>query len=172
MTLAPPRPKTLPNPKMPRKPKKDTKAYCVAADASTRTILRTIKDKLIKDKLGKTAQDIVRMILEDVDKREITIAELRDFYVNVWLRTARTIGDQRSKLVRYNWTERQNQALEKVAERVFTPLDPLKEQPQRNKSQAYRMLVTYYAIKHNYVTVKWTPVASFSPKKPKGAAGS
>jgi hypothetical protein len=135
------------------------KTYCVTIDDTTRAILEALRNKL-----GIGYKDIVKMILEDLASGELTTSELREFYVNTWLRTPQT-GDNRSMLNNYHWTERQDAGLDRVSERVLMPLKPSASQKRklagRNKSEAFRLVVTYYAIKHKFVDIEYVKYPSF-----------
>jgi hypothetical protein len=118
---------------------------CVTIDPTTRSILELMNEKM---KLG-SFQGTARKVLTAVADGTINRNQLRKFYLDKWIHVVPD-GNARSVTTRFMWSEKEDEALIRVSNEVLS---------RPNKSEAFRLAVIYYAIRHGHAHVGWTEVA-------------
>jgi hypothetical protein len=135
-----------------------------ASDSVTRVCL-TIDDKTmaIVNQLqwvtGLDRAKTVRTVLEAARTGEIKAKELFEFYRSTWLLLASDTGNK--VMARFDWPAEQDETLLLLSRQIFG---------RPNRSEMFRILVSYYAVKHDVVKIAWVKaakleVAELGPKR-------
>ena len=111
---------------------------CTSLDDLTLTLLEKIRHK---DHLPKA--NAARMIVGLAIEKKIKLAEITKFYQEVWRNLSFENGQRFSQL-RLDWTPEENTLLLIYAKHLFS---------SNNRSEAVRVLITYYAIQKKFAVV-------------------
>ena len=113
---------------------------CVTIDQETDDIIGRLQRRM------RTADRIVvvREILRSVQQGKISRTELRDFYKNTW---ALLLTKKHRTMARFNWERDLDDTLHLVSTEILGTV---------NKSEAFRMLVAFYAIREGVAKIAWT----------------
>ena len=138
----------MPRPKNPDAPQL-IKA-CTSLDELTLTLLEKIRHKFHLKKM-----DAARMIVRLAIEKKIKVADVTRFYRQVWSNLAFENGQRFSQL-RLDWTEEENALLLIYAKHLFS---------SSNRSEAVRVLITYYAVQNKFASVGQVKKATIIPAK-------
>jgi len=125
-----------------------------AANEQLTRVCLTIDDKtlaIIKELQWLTGLDLaktVRTVLEAARQGEIRAKELLEFYRSTWLLLADNPGNK--VMARFNWPAEQDETLLLLSRQLFG---------RPNRSEMFRILVAYYAMKHDVVKIAWIKAA-------------
>ena len=111
---------------------------CTSLDDLTLTLLENIRHK---DHLTKA--NAARMIVGLALEKKIKLAEVTKFYQEVWSNLSFENGQRFSQL-RLDWTPGENALLLIYAKHLFS---------SNNRSEAVRVLITYYAVQKKLAVV-------------------
>jgi hypothetical protein len=111
---------------------------CTSLDDLTLTLLEKIRHK---DHLTKA--NAARMIVGLAIEKKIKLAEITKFYQEVWSNLSFENGQRFSQL-RLDWTPEENTLLLIFAKHLFS---------SNNRSEAVRVLITYYAVQKKLAVV-------------------
>ena len=111
---------------------------CTSLDDLTLTLLENIRHK---DHLTKA--NAARMIVGLALEKKIKLAEVTKFYQDVWSNLSFENGQRFSQL-RLDWTPEENALLLIYAKHLFS---------SNNRSEAVRVLITYYAVQKKLAVV-------------------
>ena len=111
---------------------------CTSLDDLTLTLLENIRHK---DHLTKA--NAARMIVGLALEKKIKLAEVTKFHQDVWSNLSFENGQRFSQL-RLDWTPEENALLLIYAKHLFS---------SNNRSEAVRVLITYYAVQKKLATV-------------------
>jgi len=111
---------------------------CTSLDDLTLTLLETIRHK---DHLTKA--NAARMIVGLALEKKIKLAEITKFYQDIWSNLSFENGQRFSQL-RLDWTPEENALLLIYAKHLFS---------SNNRSEAVRVLITYYAVQKKLAVV-------------------
>ena len=111
---------------------------CTSLDELTLTLLEKIRHKFQLTKV-KASKMIVGLALE----KKIKLAEITKFYQEVWSNLSFENGQRFSQL-RLDWTPEENTLLLIFAKHLFS---------SNNRSEAVRVLITYYAVQKKFAVV-------------------
>jgi hypothetical protein len=111
---------------------------CTSLDDLTLTLLENIRHK---DHLTKA--NAARMIVGLALEKKIKLAEVTKFYQEVWSNLSFENGQRFSQL-RLDWTPEENALLLIYAKHLFS---------SNNRSEAVRVLITYYAVQKKLAVV-------------------
>jgi hypothetical protein len=111
---------------------------CTSLDDLTLTLLENIRHK---DHLTKA--NAARMIVGLALEKKIKLAEITKFYQDVWSNLSFENGQRFSQL-RLDWTPEENALLLIYAKHLFS---------SNNRSEAVRVLITYYAVQKKLAVV-------------------
>jgi hypothetical protein len=128
----------------------DRKPVSVTIDPTTRSLI-----DLMRDHMNVSYEEVIRRIFKSVETAEIKRKELRDFYRDTWQVSVPLRAGERANVTRYNWSPAMIATLETVSTEVL---------PRQNQSEAFRLVVTYYALKNKYAKIEWTRAAKFAPR--------
>ena len=111
---------------------------CTSLDELTLTLLEKIRHKFQLTKV-KASKMIVGLALE----KKIKLVEVTKFYQEVWSNLSFESGQRFSQL-RLDWTPEENTLLLIFAKHLFS---------SNNRSEAVRVLITYYAVQKKFAVV-------------------
>jgi hypothetical protein len=111
---------------------------CTSLDELTLTLLEKIRHKFQLTKV-KASKMIVGLALE----KKIKLVEVTKFYQEVWSNLSFESGQRFSQL-RLDWTPEENALLLIYAKHLFS---------SNNRSEAVRVLITYYAVQKKLAVV-------------------
>ena len=111
---------------------------CTSLDDLTLTLLEKIRHKH-----HLTKANAARMIVGLAIEKKIKLAEITKFYQEVWSNLSFENGQRFSQL-RLDWTPEENTLLLIFAKHLFS---------SNNRSEAVRVLITYYAVQKKFAVV-------------------
>jgi hypothetical protein len=123
---------------------------CTSLDELTLTLLEKIRHKFQLTKV-KTSKMIVGLALE----KKIKLVDVTKFYQEVWSNLSFESGQRFSQL-RLDWTPEENALLLIYAKHLFS---------SNNRSEAVRVLITYYAVQNKFAVVGQVKKATIIPSK-------
>jgi hypothetical protein len=123
---------------------------CTSLDELTLTLLEKIRHKFQLTKV-KASKMIVGLALE----KKIKLVEVTKFYQEVWSNLSFESGQRFSQL-RLDWTPEENALLLIYAKHLFS---------SNNRSEAVRVLITYYAVQNKFAVVGQVKRATILPAK-------
>ena len=123
---------------------------CTSLDDLTLTLLEKIRHKSHLTKMN-AARMIVRLALE----KKIKLADVTKFYHEVWNNLSFESGQRFSQL-RLDWTPEENALLLIYAKHLFS---------SNNRSEAVRVLISYFAVQNKYAAVGQVKKATIIPAK-------
>ena len=123
---------------------------CTSLDELTLTLLEKIRHKFQLTKV-KASKMIVGLALE----KKIKLVEVTKFYQEVWSNLSFESGQRFSQL-RLDWTPEENALLLIYAKHLFS---------SNNRSEAVRVLITYYAVQNKFAVVGQVKKSTIIPSK-------
>jgi hypothetical protein len=123
---------------------------CTSLDELTLTLLEKIRHKFQLTKV-KASKMIVGLALE----KKIKLADVTKFYQEVWSNLSFESGQRFSQL-RLDWTPEENALLFIYAKHLFS---------SNNRSEAVRVLITYYAVQNKFAAVGQVKKSKIIPSK-------
>ena len=123
---------------------------CTSLDELTLTLLEKIRHKFQLTKV-KASKMIVGLALE----KKIKLVEVTKFYQEVWSNLSFESGQRFSQL-RLDWTPEENALLLIYAKHLFS---------SNNRSEAVRVLITYYAVQNKFAVVGQVKKSTINPSK-------
>jgi hypothetical protein len=123
---------------------------CTSLDELTLKLLEKIRHKFHLTKM-----DAARMIVRLAMEKKIKLADVTKFYQEVWSNLAFENGQRFSQL-RLDWTAEENALLLIYAKHLFS---------SSNRSEAVRVLLTYYAVQNKFAAVGQVKKATIIPAK-------
>jgi hypothetical protein len=123
---------------------------CTSLDELTLTLLEKIRHKFQLTKV-KASKMIVGLALE----KKIKLADVTKFYQEVWSDLSFESGQRFSQL-RLDWTPEENALLLVYAKHLFS---------SNNRSEAVRVLITYYAVQNKFAVVGQVKKSTIIPSK-------
>jgi hypothetical protein len=123
---------------------------CTSLDELTLTLLEKIRHKFQLTKV-KASKMIVGLALE----KKIKLVDVTKFYEEVWSNLSFESGQRFSQL-RLDWTPEENALLLIYAKHLFS---------SNNRSEAVRVLITYYAVQNKFAVVGQVKKSTIIPSK-------
>jgi len=123
---------------------------CTSLDELTLTLLEKIRHKFQLTKV-KASKMIVGLALE----KKIKLVDVTKFYQEVWSNLSFESGQRFSQL-RLDWTPEENALLLIYAKHLFS---------SNNRSEAVRVLITYYAVQNKFAVVGQVKKSTIIPSK-------
>jgi hypothetical protein len=123
---------------------------CTSLDELTLTLLEKIRHKFQLTKV-KASKMIVGLALE----KRIKLVDVTKFYQEVWSNLSFESGQRFSQL-RLDWTPEENALLLIYAKHLFS---------SNNRSEAVRVLITYYAVQNKFAVVGQVKKSTIIPSK-------
>ena len=123
---------------------------CTSLDELTLTLLEKIRHKFQLTKV-KASKMIVGLALA----KKIKLVDVTKFYQEVWSNLSFDSGQRFSQL-RLDWTPEENALLLVYAKQLFS---------SNNRSEAVRVLITYYAVQNKFAVVGQVKKATIIPAK-------
>jgi hypothetical protein len=123
---------------------------CTSLDELTLTLLEKIRHKFQLTKV-KASKMIVGLALE----KKIKLVDVTKFYQEVWSNLSFESGQRFSQL-RLDWTPEENALLLIYAKHLFS---------SNNRSEAVRVLITYYAVQNKFAVVGQVKKHTIIPSK-------
>jgi hypothetical protein len=123
---------------------------CTSLDELTLTLLEKIRHKFQLTKV-KASKMILGLALE----KKIKLTDVTRFYQEVWTNLSFESGQRFSQL-RLDWTPEENALLLIYAKHLFS---------SNNRSEAVRVLITYYAIQNKFAAVGQVKKSTIIPSK-------
>jgi hypothetical protein len=123
---------------------------CTSLDELTLTLLEKIRHKFQLTKV-KASKMIVGLALA----KKIKLVDVTKFYQEVWSNLSFESGQRFSQL-RLDWTPEENALLLVYAKHLFS---------SNNRSEAVRVLITYYAVQNKFAVVGQVKRATILPAK-------
>jgi hypothetical protein len=121
---------------------------CTSLDELTLTLLEKIRLKFHLTKV-----DAARMIVGLALEKKIKLSEITKFYQEVWNNLSFESGQRFSQL-RLDWTPEENALLLIYAKHLFS---------SNNRSEAVRVLITYFAVQNKFAVVGQIKKSTISP---------
>jgi len=122
---------------------------CTSLDELTLTLLEKIRHKFQLTKV-KASKMIVGLAL-----KKIKLVDVTKFYQEVWSNLSFESGQRFSQL-RLDWTPEENALLLIYAKHLFS---------SNNRSEAVRVLITYYAVQNKFAVVGQVKKSTIIPSK-------
>jgi hypothetical protein len=123
---------------------------CTSLDELTLTLLEKIRHKFQLTKV-KASKMIVGLALE----KKIKLTDVTKFHQEVWSNLSFESGQRFSQL-RLDWTPEENALLLIYAKHLFS---------SNNRSEAVRVLITYYAVQNKFAVVGQVKKSTIIPSK-------
>jgi len=123
---------------------------CTSLDEVTLKLLEKIRHKFHLTKM-----DAARMVVRLAMEKKIKLTDVTKFYQEVWSNLAFENGQRFSQL-RLDWTPEENALLLIYAKHLFS---------SSNRSEAVRVLLTYYAVQNKFAAVGQVKKATIIPAK-------
>jgi hypothetical protein len=123
---------------------------CTSLDELTLTLLEKIRHKFQLTKV-RASKMIVGLALE----KKIKLVDVTKFYQQVWSNLSFESGQRFSQL-RLDWTLEENALLLIYAKHLFS---------SNNRSEAVRVLITYYAVQNKFAVVGQVKKFTIIPSK-------
>jgi hypothetical protein len=123
---------------------------CTSLDELTLTLLEKIRRKFQLSKVN-ASKMIVGLALE----KKIKLLDVAKFYQEVWSDLSFESGQRFSQL-RLDWTPEENALLLIYAKHLFS---------SNNRSEAVRVLITYYAVQNKFAVVGQVKKSTIIPSK-------
>jgi hypothetical protein len=123
---------------------------CTSLDELTLTLLEKIRHKFQLTKV-RASKMIVGLALE----KKIKLVDVTKFYQQVWCNLSFESGQRFSQL-RLDWTPEENALLLIYAKHLFS---------SNNRSEAVRVLITYYAVQNKFAVVGQVKKFTIIPSK-------
>jgi hypothetical protein len=123
---------------------------CTSLDELTLTLLEKIRHKFQLTKV-KASKMIVGLALE----KKIKLTDVTKFHQEVWSNLSFESGQRFSQL-RLDWTPEENALLLIYAKHLFS---------SNNRSEAVRVLITYYAVQNKFAVVGQVKKFTIIPSK-------
>ena len=123
---------------------------CTSLDELTLTLLEKIRHKFQLTKVKAS-----KMILGLAIEKKIKLVDVTKFYQEVWSNLSFESGQRFSQL-RLDWTPEENALLLIYAKHLFS---------SNNRSEAVRVLITYYAVQNKFAVVGQVKKSTIIPSK-------